>query len=233
MKRPTAAILFVVSIAAFPAAVKTRAADLPNLSPGSRKIDLKDSVKDTKNEFKQIVDFMMRNGQDSRYGENLGPAVGLPGARPVKGDNIRSKKFDKKRGGLNCTVVYEESPEATEYDGKLPICIFLTVLKPSGQESENRYYRLSLDGQLEKVTLVRDKRDENGKGVRGSAVWTDEDVNSPEVKKAFASEMADVRQWLRVQLKAQKKLDAKKSTASAAKSGAVATAGAAPAQPTP
>lgn len=206
MRRPTAALLFVASIAAFPATVKAQKTPPPD----SRKAELKDSVKDNKNEFAQIVDFMMRNGQDSRYGENLGPAVGLPGARPVKGDNIRSKKFDKKRGGLNCSVAYEESPEATEYEGKRPICVFLEVPKPSGQESETRYYRLSLDGQLENVRLIRGKRDENGKAIRGSAIWTDEDVNSPEVKKAFEAEMADVRQWL----KQQKKIVAKKATSS-------------------
>lgn len=221
MRRMAVAILFVASIAAFPAAVKTRAADLPNVSPGSRKTDLKDSVKDNKNEFKQLVDFMMRNGLDTSYGENVGPAIGLPGARPAKGDNIRSKKFDKKRGGLNCAVVYEESPEAVEYEGKRPICIVLSVPKLSEQGTDIRYYRLSLDGQLEQVVLSSFKRDENGKVIRGSAINTDNDVNSPEVKTAFAAEMADVRQWL----KQQKKLDAKKSTA-AAKS-------AAPAQATP
>lgn len=229
MRRPTATLLFVASIAAFSPAVKTRAADLPNVSPDSRKADLKDSVKDNKSEFKQIVDFVMQNGLDIRYGENFGPVLGLPGARPAKSDNVRSKKFDKKRGGLNCTVVYEESPEAAEYAGKRPICIVLEVGKLSGQGSENRYYRLSLDGQLEKVLLSRIKRDENGKVIRGSGVGTDEDVNSPEVKKAFAAEMADVRQWL----KQQKKIIAKKSTASAGKSGAMAAASAAPAQATP
>lgn len=229
MRRPATAAILLASIVVFPAAVKTRAADLPNVSQAARKADLKDSVKDTKNEFKQIVDFMMRNGIDGHYGENLAPAVGLPGARPVKGDNIRSKKFDKKRGGLNCSVVYEESPEATEYGGKRPICIFLSTAKLSGQESEGRYYKLSLDGHLERVALVRDKRDENGKGVRGSAVWTDVDVNSPEVKKAFAAEMADVRQWL----KQQKKVIAKKATASTAKSGTPAATGAAASQANP
>lgn len=229
MKRPTVTLLFLASIAAFPAAVKTRAADLPNPRAGSRKTDLKDSVKDTKNEFKQIVDFMMQNGQDSQYKESMAPVLGLPGARPVKGDNIRSKKFDKKRGGLNCAVAYEESPEAAEYAGKRPICIVLEVPKLSGQEQENRYYRLNLDGQLEKAVLSRYKRDENGKVIRGSAVNTDEDINSPEVKKALAAEMADVRQWL----KQQKKV-AKKATASAAKSPAMAaTASAASAQATP
>ncbi len=229
MRRPTVALLFVASIAAFPAAVKTHAADLPNVSPNSRKADLKDSVKDTQNEFKQIVDFMMRNGIDSRYGENLGPVVGLPGARPAKGNNIRSREYGKERGLLNCDVAYDESPEATEYDGKRPICVFVQTSKVSGQNKESRYFRLSLDGRLERVILGRSKLDENGKGIRGSAVNTDEDINSPEVKKALAAEMADLRQWL----KQQKKLVAKKATASAAKSGAVATAAAAPAQATP
>jgi hypothetical protein len=157
---------------------------------------------------------MMRNGIDSRYGENLAPSVGLPGARPVKGNNIRSKKFDKKRGGLDCAVVYEESAEETAYDGKRPVCIFLETMKTSGQDGEGLFYRLSLDGHLERVIHKRFKFGDDGKAVRGSAVDNDEDINSPEVKKALAAEMADLRQWL----KQQQKVVAKAATASAAKS---------------
>lgn len=199
MKRLISAPLFVTSIIVLLAAVKTRAADLPNVSHGTRKVDSKDSAKDTGNEFKQLVDLVMTNGLDSRYGENFAPHVGLPGARPAKGKNIRSRKIYKDRGGLNCAVVYEESSEETQYPGKRPICIFLEVSKISGQDSTGRYYRLSLDGRLEKVLTTSGKNDENGKPVRGSAVSTDEDINSPEVKKAFAAEMADVRQWLKQQ----------------------------------
>lgn len=201
MKRSIGAPLFVTSIIVLLAAVKTRSADLPNVSPDSSKSNLKDSVKDTKNEFAKLVDFMMAQGQDARFGENIAPVIGLPGARPTKGDNIRSRKVYKERGGLNCSVVYEESPEATEYGGKRPICIVLEVSKRSTQDTEGKFYRLSLNGQLEQVIHAHGKIDENGKAVRGSAVNTTADINSPEVKKAFAAEMADVRQWLKQQQK--------------------------------
>jgi hypothetical protein len=209
MNRPTGAALFVASIVLFPAAVKTRAADL---APAS-KSDLKDSVKDTQDEFKQIVDYMMRNGADSRFGGSLAPVLGFPGTTPVKGHNIRSKKVDAKRGGLNCAVAYEESSETTTYDGKHPICLFLNTVKISGQDTTARFYRLTLDGRLERVILQRGKNDADGKPVPDSGVITNEDVNSPEIKKGLAAEMADLRQWLKQQLK----LAAKTTTASAAK----------------
>jgi hypothetical protein len=209
MNRPVATALFVASIVLFPAAVKTRAADLASGS----KSDLKDSVKDMQDEFKQIVDYMMRNGADASYGEGLAQVLGLPGARPLKGHNIRSKKSDKNHVGLNCGVAYEESSEATTYGGRRPICIFLQTMKISGQDVESWHYRLNLDGHLERAILSHSKNDESGHIVTGSAVDTNGDINSPEVKKALASELADLRQWL----KQQTKVVAKTATASTAK----------------
>lgn len=186
-------MLFIISIVVFPHTVKALASDPPSVSSGAPKAGQKSPAED--NEFNQIVDLMMQNGLDSRYGDNLAPNIGLPGARPVKGRNIRSKKVDANRGSLNCAVAYERM----ENGDRRPLYIFLQVAKQSGQDAEVRYYRLNLDGQLEKVTLIRSKRDKDGKGVRGSGTATDENLTSPEVKKNFAAEMADVRQWLRRQ----------------------------------
>lgn len=209
MKRLISAPLFVTSIIVLLAAVKARSADLPNVSHQKLKSDLKDSVKDNKNEIAQLVDHLMKHGRNARYGDNIAPTVGLPGARSTKGDNIRSKKFDKNRGGLNCSIIVEESSEEEIYDGKRPVCIFLEVGKLTGGNREDRFYKLNLEGQLERVVVVRSKTGEDGKTIRGSGVNSEEDITSPEVKKAFAAEMADVRQWL----KQQQKIVAKKAAA--------------------
>lgn len=202
MKRSIRATLFVTSIIVLLTAVKARSTDLPNVSHAKLKSDLKDSLKDNKNEIAQLVDHMMKHGQDSRYGDVIAPAVGLPGPSRMKGDNIRSKKFDKKRGGLNCSVIIEESPDATSHEGNRPVCIFLEVPKVSGEDRVMRFYRVNLDGKLERVIVMRSKNGEDGKIIPGSTVNSEEDINSPAVKEAFAAEMADVRQWLKQQQKA-------------------------------
>lgn len=216
-------MLFIISIVVFPQAVKALPSDPPSVSSGTPKAGQKSPAED--NEFIQIVDLMMQNGLDSRYGDNLAPNIGLPGARSVKGRNIRSKKVDPKRGSLNCAVAYERM----ENGDRRPLYIFLQVAKHSGQDAETRYYRLNLDGQLEKVTLIRTKRDKDGKGVRGSGTATDEKLNSPEVKKNFAAEMADVRQWL----KRETEPAPEEATAGAAKPGNTDSKTAKPAKTAP
>lgn len=233
MKRATAAAIFVISIVVFPTAVKTRAADLLNVSQAARKADLKDSVKDTaKKDLAQLIDFVTRNGENGRIGENLAPAIGLSGPMPMTVQTIRNKISGKERDALNCAVIYEETADAASPEGKKPMCVYLMKMAETGRTTTAQYFRINLDGKLEKVVTNRGKKDDEGKRIPGSGVTLDDDMDSSAVRKTYATEMREVKAWLKAQLKAQKKLDAKKTTASAAKSGAVASASAAaPATP--
>jgi hypothetical protein len=230
MKRTTAAAIFVTSIVVFPTAVKTRAADLPNVSPASRKTDLKDSVKDNaKKDLTQLIDFLMKHGLDGKIGENLAPVIGLPGPMPMKGQTIRNNISGKERNALNCTVIYEETADPSVPNGKKPSCVYLVKITESPRVKDSQYFRINLDGRLERVLTSRGKKDDSGALIPGSGVALDDDLESSAVRKTFAAEMRELKAWLKV----QQKLVAKKSPASAAKSGAVAAANAASAQATP
>lgn len=232
MKRPTTRAIFIASIVVFPTAVKTRAADLPKVSEATRKTDLNDSVKDdAKKDLAQLIGYMMKNGLDGKIGENLAPAIGLPGPMPMKAQSIREKISGKERNALNCAVIYEESAGAPGADGKKPTCVYLMRVTDSPRVKDSQYFRVNLDGQLEKVVTQRIKKDDDGKIIPGSGVVLDDDMESSAVRKAYTAEMRELKAWLKAQLKAQKKLEAKKATASAAKSGKIAASAAAPATP--
>jgi len=234
MKRATAAAIFVFSIVVFPTAVKTRAADLPNVSPSSRKTDPKDSVKDkAKEELAQLIDFMLKNGQDGTIGEASATLIGLAGPLPAKGQNIRNRINGKERDALNCFLIYEDVPGTTTTEGKKLTCVYLMRVTESPRVSDTQHFRVSLDGRLEKVATNRAKKGGDGKVIPGSGVALDDDLDSSAVQKTYAAEMRELKAWLKVQLKAQKKLDAKKATAGAAKPGQTDTASAAAVLATP
>ena len=88
------------------------------------------------------------------------------------------------------------------------MCAYVVKVKRSGQNNQVRYFRIDLNGKLDKVVLSQSKADESGKIIRGSGIKTDQDINSPEVKKTFEAEM---KFWLKDWLKKQPAVAAKKT----------------------
>jgi hypothetical protein len=98
-----------------------------------------------------------------------------------------------------CFLVYSNSPDGDGKDSKRPLCVYLRKHVVSGYNDDDRYFRINLDGQLEKVVIIRAKRDAEGKAVRGSGVFADQDIKSSESKKEFTAEMTEMKKWLKVQ----------------------------------
>lgn len=168
-----------------------------NQDKSSAASGLKDSVKDSK-EFPILVDVLMKSGTDGKIGSNLAPVIGLPKAMPTRDQAVW--KGDDMRG---CLIVYEETSDSdSKVGGRRPYCAYIVKTMRSGRDNQVRYFRVDLNGKLEKVVVSRSKRDENGKAVRGSGVKFDEDINSPEVRKAFDAEM---KFWLKDWLKKERK----------------------------
>lgn len=194
--------------------VNASAKELPTPNHQPAKADLKDSVKDTtKNELSQLISLLLKTGKDGQIPENVAPDVGLPGSRPAKGVVIKD---------TSCVLVYEQSSDSAN-DGKRPLCILLSKHRQSGLDTEREFYNVNLDGQLERFLFQRGKVDEQGRPVQGSSIQSYPDINSSEVKKAFAAEMREVRAWLRQQMK----VAAKTAAASAGKPADAARAAAA------
>ena len=54
---------------------------------------------------------------------------------------------------------------------------------------EGYWFRASVEGVLQKATLLDAKLDESGKGIKGSGVPTSQDIEAPETKKRFQHEL--------------------------------------------
>lgn len=203
-----------LSIAAMPVLVNGQDKSLSVVNKDNSSNDgvLKDSVKETKRDFSTFVDVLMKSGVDTKVGPNMAPTLGLPKALPAK--NRALSNFPKAEKGemRTCSLVYEKDSGSTDPTNR-PFCVLLMRSKRSGLDNQVRYYRVSLDGILEKVVVTRGKYDADGNPVRGSGVKFDEDINSPEVKKAFDAEM---KFWLKDWLKKEQKAAAKPASPPAA-----------------
>lgn len=218
MKRATVRLaILALSMPLITTTVKAEDKVLPSIS----KEPLKDSVKGEQGEVSKLVQTLMTSGRDGKYVNGHAQAVGLDGPMPIKATMVPVGREARK-----CQIVYEPD-EAT---GNRPFCVYFLRAKKTPTDFEERFYRVSLDGRLEKVITLKGKLDENGNGIRESRSRVEEDMASPAIKKAFKTEMTF---WLKDWLKKQQKLDAKKTPASAAKSPAMAAASATPAQATP
>lgn len=186
-----------------------------NKDKSSTKSDLKDSVKDAKTDFAQLIFAVLKNGTNEKIGSNFAPIIGLPKAMPVMdvGATISNRRAVKET--RRCFVAYEEVENPDSENGvKRALCVYVMKTKRSGLDKQEHYFRIDLNGKLEKVVLSKSKYDEAGKIVRGSGVKTDLDINSPEVKKAFDAEM---NFWLKDWLKKEQKNAAKKTADAATK----------------
>jgi hypothetical protein len=166
----------------------------------------------SKNDIAQLIDVLLKSGEDSLVKEHLAPAIGLPGPMPVKSQTISDEHHGRDLNGHECFLVYKQSEDATGSQSKRPFCIYLHRHKISGHDDESQYFRINLDGQLDKVVMILGKRDDDGKIVPGAGIARDQDIESSESKKEFAVEMAGMKKWL----KTQQKLLAAKSASPAA-----------------
>jgi len=146
-----------------------------------------------KSELHNLVRTVMASGEDFEYRHGFAEAVGLD--KPMSAKVVMALIGREAR---KVHVIYE-TDEASE---KRPFCVFLVRSRKTPDDVQERFFRLSLDGQLEKVITLRNKLDGQGKAMRAGRSKVEEDINSPEIQKIFKG---DLKFWLKDWLKKQKK----------------------------
>ena len=225
MKLSMSAIL--VSMMALLPLVNASAEDLPTGNHPSKKAGVKDAVKQPTSDFARLFEMLMKTGEDDHLKVHLSQLVGLTGTPPVKGRDFTLPR-GKGKEYRECSIVFvDDSGNGRSLGAKRPLCVYIDRQIVSGHDSESYWYRMNLEGKLEKVTLLSSKYDDEGKPIPESGVIIEKDIDTPEMQKAFKAELA---YWTKDWLKKEQKIIARAKTATA--SNAVdkeATAAAAPA----
>ena len=200
MKYPTVAIFFVaLSIAIIPAAVKAQNASPPQAS-ARHESDLKDSVKSGESDFPKLVRALLASGREVEIRDGFAQVIGLDQPAHSK---LAAEPFGAE--ARKCSVVYA----ADDTGNDRAIYLYVMREKKTKHDILGRYFRVSLDGKLEKAVTLRNKLDENGKAIAEGRSKFDEDIDSPEIRKIFKTDMAFwVKDWLKKQQKLMAKADA-------------------------
>jgi hypothetical protein len=177
--------------------VNASAEDLP-IANQSPKPSLKDSVNEPSSNLHRLVEFLMKTGDTGELG-SICRQLGLTGEHlPVVGrDFTISTSSGKER--RECTIVFSDNSES---GSKRPMCLYIQHKLVARHDGDATYYRMSPDGKLQSVIVSHLKFDDTGKVIRGSAVDTVIDINSPATQKAFKAEFAYwTKDWLNQELK--------------------------------
>ena len=134
----------------------------------------------------QLIETMFRNGAEGNINNVIASLIGLPHAMPMKKQEILIEEngtdFDKHAYFL----AYENAAApGAEAGNKRTVCVYLIRGKRLGLDIQHQYFRIDLAGKLVKAILSKSKSEASGKVVRGSGVKFDQDIDSPEVRKAF------------------------------------------------
>lgn len=201
-KRTRAALTLALSIAALLILVNARAEPLTSVNSAKAPAKL---VKKSPKDFERLVQLLIERGNDSRIGNNLAPVIGLEKASDAKQQDVIIKQDDKAADFRSCFVIYADEQKTQ------PMCLYLKRSKQTHDSVHSKYFRVNLAGILEKAVWSDGKKNVDGQVVRGSGIKTEQDIESPEVKKEFNAEMA---YWLKDWLKKESKTPSKKDSAS-------------------
>jgi len=167
-----------------------------NKDESSTKPALKDSVKEAQPGASKLIEAVLKTGVNGNIGKNLAPIIGLPGPMPMKKQYVVISENGTDYEGRACWVINDN----TEGNGKRSLWAYVLKAKRSGRDNQVEYFQIDPNGKLERAILSKSRAKADGKGVRGSGVKTDQDINSPEVRKTFETEM---QFWLNDWLKKQ------------------------------
>lgn len=191
-----------LSIAALLFLVNARAEPLPSVNRGNK---ASKSSANSKGELDRLIELLIQRGADKKIAQTLAPVIGLEKSADVKQQDNIIKQDDKGVDVRSCFLVFADS-----HDQKVPMCLLVRRSKQTASTTESRYFKVSLVGKLEKAVEVQGQRTAD-KGVRGSGVTTNQDIDSAAVQKEFRAEMAYwLKDWLK---KESKKVPAKSASA--------------------
>ncbi|MCR4294259.1 MAG: hypothetical protein NUW21_01900 [Elusimicrobia bacterium] len=210
------AFVLALSMSALPNLVNAQAQSLTSVNKAnSSKPELKDSVKEPRTDIARLISAVLKKGTSVNTGSNLGPVIGLPKAMSAMDVAVDVSKQAGVKESRRCFVVFEniEVPAAGTEE-KRPLCAYVVKTKRFGLEKHVQYFRLGLNGNLEKIVVMKGKYDESGKAVKGSGIVTNLDIASSEARKSFEAEM---KFWLKDWLKKEQRNAAKKTADAATK----------------
>jgi hypothetical protein len=153
-------------------------------------------AKGIKNDLPRLIQTVSNTGDQKDFPNGYAQAVGLSEAMPAKRCHVVLSGDDKAWEDRHVFVVYSND-EPTR-----PYCVYLMRGHASKHVLKQEFFRVSLDGKLEKAIMLQNKRDDDGNSIAEGRSRFEEDQDDPAVQKTFQTELS---YWLKTWLKKQPK----------------------------
>lgn len=141
--------------------------------------------------LEQLVQELQAQGEVTQLPAVLAKLTGFPEGSLEKGVEVLASETTDSLG-RRVGVVFSNAGSA---DATSPAGLFWSTALRVDRRSEAYDYNTALDGTLKKAVRVDGQRDENGRPVRGAGKATELDLQSPEVRDRFRSDVLDF--WLK------------------------------------
>lgn len=128
-----------------------------------------------------LVERLLRGGFPDKLPGLLAQLVELPSEPSYRGVLVTAEQSTDAMPHKAMVIVDESSQKPT-------FLVFQVDRRTQGHK-EGYWFRASVEGALQKATLLDAKMDENGKGIKGTGVTTPQDIESPETQKRFQHEL--------------------------------------------
>jgi hypothetical protein len=130
-----------------------------------------------------IAVFLESAPQDHQFPKSIGAFAGFPEGAVTKVDGIAGEESADGKD-RTCTLILEASD-----DGKpAPVCLIVSSKQKTKSETKSHYFRISLEGKLERAFTVSGKVRE-GKPVKGTGGHEALDISSKEVLALMKKEL--------------------------------------------
>lgn len=127
--------------------------------------------------------FLEQAPQDSQFSKSIGAFAGFPEGAATKVDGIAGEESPDGKD-RTCTLIVETSEEGKP----TPVCLIVSARRKTDSESMSQYFRIALDGKLERAFMVTGKV-KDGKPVKGTGAQKPLDISSKEVLALMKKEL--------------------------------------------
>jgi hypothetical protein len=164
--------------------------------------------KDTKRDLSRLIQVILKSGTERDFPNGFAQAVGLDTPMPTKKVHVALSGHGWIGDDRDFHVVYAVEPLASGQNSMRPICLYLKRGHGTKHFNDCHYYRVSLDGKLEKSVTLRVNLGEDGMPEKEGKARFEEDIETPEIQKSFKNEMAYwLNDWLMKQPKVATKIE--------------------------
>lgn len=182
-------LMLAVSMLATIFIVNGAAKDLPSVNHGGKS--------DRPAIWKDAANILSRSGEDGVLNDPVAKFLEIEDNSPERSDDVYEKRNGTDLEGASCALLYPKKQSTDNQQPHQPSHFLLYRARRKKDNQVDYYFRVSLDGKLEKAVCANIHFDSEGKVIHDDNAVGAVDIDSPEIKAMFSEELTQLKKWLK------------------------------------